>query len=177
MLAFPEDEDLCWSSPVRDTPTTGATAEYKEHGMLHRLIQLVQRWQPPPAPPAPQPSNSLHDSLEFAWRIHDTITEQSGRLDIKAPITLTLETAAAAAVVVTTTGKGSLLADLRGPRLLLLSVAAGLLLSAIILAALVVTPAVSPRLHWPWSGSQRFESSSSTTGVRGTGNPTNSLTS
>ncbi len=98
-------------------------------GMLHRL---VERWQRQPAHGPPQLNDPIQDGLEFAWRIHNTISDVSGRLDIKASITLTAETAAAAVVVVAATSKGNNgLAGLHGPRLLLLSTAAGLLLIAI----------------------------------------------
>jgi Family of unknown function (DUF5706) len=116
--------------------------------MLHRL---VERWQPRPAQDPPPTGDPLRDGLEFAWRIHDTVSDVSGRLDIKASIVLTVETAAAAALFVAVGSEASGLADLRGFRLLVLTAAAALLLSAIILAALVITP----RLHLRWARARR----------------------
>jgi hypothetical protein len=146
MLGFAETR--AFADHVRNAPSTGTTAT-KEHGMLHRL---VERWQPRPAHDPPQPNDPVRDGLEFAWRIHDTVSDVSGSLDIKASIMLTVETAAAAALFVVATSRGNSLAELHGPRFLLLSTAAGLLLSAIILAALVVTPRLSSR----WSRAQRW---------------------
>jgi hypothetical protein len=92
------------------------------------------------------PGDPLQAALHFAWRIHDRNSEFSGRLDAKASVILSLETALAV-VAVAGTKKGNPLSDLRGAALAAFLICIALIAVAIVLAGLVLLP----RVFWPWT--------------------------
>lgn len=83
-------------------------------------------------------------SNEFAWRVHDGITEWTARVDSKASIALAIEAAVAGVVVLLATGDGEL-ARTSGLTSWLVGSGVVLLTASVVLAVLVVYPQLRAR--------------------------------
>ncbi|WP_433402558.1 Pycsar system effector family protein [Streptomyces sp. CA-146814] len=95
---------------------------------------------PHPARPARTPDASA--ALDNAWRIHTSVAEWTGRVDVKASVVLTLEIAILAGLVTVST-EGDM--RMTGVRLVLLLAGACLLVAAVVSAVLVLMPRMRAR--------------------------------
>jgi hypothetical protein len=88
--------------------------------------------------------SNMTSGNDFAWRVHDGLSDWTARVDIKASIALAIEAAVLGFVLTLTTDKGPL-ANITEERAIPLGIGIGFLLTAVVLAVLVVLPLLRGR--------------------------------
>ncbi|MCD2107451.1 DUF5706 domain-containing protein [Rhodococcus erythropolis] len=103
---------------------------------------------PQPAPvPSPPATPIQSEAIDFGWRVHGAQEAWTAKVDVKASIVLALDGAVLAAII-GGHNEGGVFDQLVGWRNVLQGVAAGLIIIGLILAGLVVRPALgSSREH------------------------------